>query len=117
VYDILDVENGHRFVVYGTRPMVVSNCVQSAGHDLLLIWLNILTKMFTEEGIRFRPWLVDFHDEALVEIHNSDLIRAKEIMGTESFQRLNELCCKGSVVTLKGSGGVVASLAEAKCED
>lgn len=117
VFDLLNVQDGHKFWVLGTQPLVISNCVQAAGHDLLLIWLHILVRKCLESGVNFNPWMTDFHDEALWEIDNSHVTRAKEIFFEESWAELNEICCKDSVVKLKGSGGVVKTLADAKCED
>lgn len=93
---------------------IVNRVVQSTGHDLLVIWVQIFTKMLDDEGISWNPVVIDFHDEAIVECDEKDGERVLEIMLKDSFDELNRQV-RGEI-PLTGGGEIIGSLADAKCE-
>ena len=73
VYDLLSVEHGHKFVVYGKTPMVVSNCVQGGGHDLQMMFGMYVADAVKEAGLDARPFIYDLHDATYWEVREDQL--------------------------------------------
>ena len=113
VYDILNAGPGHRFTILTDKgPRVVSNCVQSTGHDILMLWVAIYSEMLDNQDINWNPIVADFHDESIVECDEKDAEIVMKIMGTDSLVRLNEIL--GGEIPLRLDGGIIEDLAEAK---
>lgn len=115
VYDIVNVGMKHQFVVASNLGGLIShNCVQSTGHDILVMWVSIITRMLNDERISWKPIICDYHDEIIGEFPEEQAERGLAIIGCESFKELNYVL--GGTIPLKGEGKIVRNLAEAKCK-
>jgi hypothetical protein len=115
VYDLLNVNNTNRFLVKSKNGYLIShNCIQSSGHQCLVIQIGILAELLAEREIPWLPIIIDFHDESLIQVPQG---REEETIECfhESFVKLNEFL--NGVVKLKGNPMTVETLADAKCED
>jgi hypothetical protein len=115
VYDIINAGPRRRFTVQGTKTFVVSNCVQSTGHDILQLWARITARRLTEAEINWKPTVWDWHDEIIIEVPDSQVALAKHIMEVDSFAELNQIL--GGTCPLKGSAAVAKTLAGIKLEE
>jgi hypothetical protein len=54
---------------------VLNRFIQSTGHDILIQYIYILTNGLTQAGVDWKPWVIDWHDAAAVEVpeHQKDL--------------------------------------------
>jgi hypothetical protein len=54
---------------------VLNRFIQSTGHDILIQYIYILTNGLTDAGIDWKPWVIDWHDAAAVEVpeHQKDV--------------------------------------------
>ena len=96
---------------------ILNRQIQGTGHTILTFLQKQIADSLAEEGIPYRPYVFDFHDEIILEVPDSYADRTYTIM-QEGFVKLNELLkCPETIVKFKGSGGVLYSLAEAKIED
>lgn len=93
---------------------VVNRVVQSTGHDILVKYIQILGDLLTESEISWKPIIVDFHDEVLVEVPEEQAIATVGAFKRAEF-RLNEQL--GGTIPLKINPVIVNNLAEAKIED
>lgn len=113
VYDILNAGPRHRFAIEGDRQLIVSNC-QKTGHDIHMLWVQIFTTMLNDSGIDWKPFIIDWHDESMVECSKADADRVMQIMSVDSYKVLNELL--GWTVTMAGEGLIAENLAQAKMD-
>ncbi len=97
---------------------IVNRVVQSTGHDLLLLYSKIVRDMLIAAGIEFYPVIADFHDQIIFEVREEQKDLAWDLISKKAFDELNNCLGFGthSVVRIKGSGGIVTNLADAKCE-
>jgi len=96
---------------------IMNRQVQGTGHTILTFLQRMIADDLAAEGIPYRPYVYDFHDEIILEVPNVHAKRTFEIMDA-AFQKLNKaLHSSETVVKFKGSGDVMWSLAEAKIED
>ena len=96
-----------------TKDMVNRNC-QKTGHDCHTMWVSIFTEMMDKEGIEWHPFILDWHDESIIECKKEDAPRVAEIIGKDSYDELNRRL-KWSV-RIEGSVQIVKDLADAKME-
>lgn len=105
------------------RPMCVDSKLtkdlanrvcQSGGHDILLRYISIFSRRLDEAGVSWTPIVVDWHDQSIIEVPEDQAALADQIMKVDSFAELNQQMA--GIITLKGSGGIVRSLAESKLE-
>ncbi len=94
---------------------LINRQAQRLGHDCCMIWIEIFTSMLDEEGIPWKPYVIDWHDQSIVEVPKEHAERVAEIMGKDSFDVLNNIL--QWEVQLKGDPQIVNNLAEAKIED
>lgn len=94
-----------------TKDLVNRVC-QSTGHDILVIWVDIWSKMLDARGLEWSPVIVDFHDESLVECRAADVEEVSQVLKVDSFEELNRRL-RGKI-PLTGDGGFVSSLWGAK---
>jgi hypothetical protein len=95
----------------------INRKIQRSGHEILMVYQKIVADELVAANIPFTPWCWDFHDEIIVEVPKEFEEEASKLMGGICFDKLNALLYAGdTVVKLKGSGGPVATLAEAKLE-
>ena len=91
VYDLLNVEDGHKFVVYGKTPMVVSNCVQSGGHDLQMMFGMHVADLVKANGLDARPYIYDLHDATYWQVREDQLEKYLEL-STQATDKVWEWC-------------------------
>jgi DNA polymerase I-like protein with 3'-5' exonuclease and polymerase domains len=96
---------------------IMNRMVQGTGHTILTFLQKQIADDLAAEGIPYRPYVYDFHDELILEVPDTYAKRTYEIMDA-AFQKLNKALHDGTtVVKFKGAGDVMYSLAEAKVED
>jgi hypothetical protein len=99
------------------RKDILNRKVQRSGHEILMVYQKIVSDELVAAGIPFTPWCWDFHDQLLIEVPVAYAEEANTLLGKKCFDKLNEVLYAGdTVVKLKGSGGVVPTLAESKLE-
>lgn len=112
------VENG-----YG-RPIcvdekyvkdILNRVVQSTGHDILQLYARITARMLDEAGLHWRPIVMDWHDESIIEVPDDQVEAAKQIMEVDAYRELNAIL--GGTCPLKGSAAVAKTLAGIKLEE
>jgi DNA polymerase I-like protein with 3'-5' exonuclease and polymerase domains len=94
---------------------IVNRQVQSTGHDILMMYIDICDYLFTENDIHVDGIIWDFHDESIVECDIKDADKVCQIMKEEAVTILNEVL-EGSM-KLKMEGGLISCLSDAKIED
>lgn len=100
------------------RKDILNRKVQRSGHEILMIYQKLVADELTVANIPFVPWCYDLHDEVTIEVPTDKMEEANRIMGKVCFEKLNKiLACGETSVILKGSGGPVATFANAKLED
>lgn len=95
------------------RKDLVNRVIQSTGHDILVMYVDILSTLLTERGIDWTPIIIDFHDQSIVEVpkHQAELTK-------KAFQDAVDLLNKqiAGTIPLRIVPQVVNNLAEAKLE-
>lgn len=92
---------------------ILNRCIQSTGHDNLLLYLYHLDQIREERSIPMRPIMVDFHDEtiwAVPEEHKETALQAMR----DAWDRTNKDL--GGIIPLTGEPEEVKSWAAFKCE-
>jgi len=87
---------------------------QSGGHDILMRYISIFSWRLDAADIDWTPIVLDWHDQSIIEVPEEQAELADYIMCVDSFAELNQQMA--GIITLKGSGGIVRSLAESKLE-
>jgi DNA polymerase I-like protein with 3'-5' exonuclease and polymerase domains len=96
---------------------IINRQIQGTGHTILTFLQKQIADDLAAEGIPYRPYVFDFHDEIILEVPDAHAKRTYEIMDA-AFKKINKTLQDGStVVQFKGSGDVMYSLAEAKIEE
>ena len=93
---------------------ILNRCIQSTGHDNLLLYLHFLDEIRTERGIPMRPIMVDFHDETVWAVPHEHKAAALKAMEDAWVKTNNDL---GGIIPLTGTPEEVKSWASFKCED
>lgn len=93
---------------------IINQVVQSTGHDILVLWLTIYTRMLEEAGISHTHIIADLHDESIIEVREEDAAAALLIMEETSMKELNA-CLRGKI-QLRGAGMIADSFADIKIE-
>jgi DNA polymerase I-like protein with 3'-5' exonuclease and polymerase domains len=116
--------NKKRYVINGIgRPMAVpemfnkdllNRFIQSTGHDILLMYIDILKSVLLEWNIEWKPIICDFHDATTIEVSSKDAERGVAAFN-EAMDRLNKQL--NGTVKLKGIPVVGTNLAECKEPD
>lgn len=96
------------------RKDIVNRVVQSTGHDILVLYLSILKPILDNYGIDWKPIIIDFHDEVLIEVPEG-----QQDLAIQAFKMANsELNLQlGGSIPLKINPVVVRTLADAKLEE
>lgn len=99
---------------FDKRKDIVNRVVQSTGHDLLVRYLRILCGILDNYGIHWKPIIIDFHDEVLIEVPE-----AEQELTIQAFRMAqSELNCElQGLIPLRINPVVVHTLADAKLED
>lgn len=94
---------------------LVNRVCQSTGHDFHLYYQQVVAELLDEEGVEWKPIIVDFHDQMIVEVSPGDAERTKYLMGVRAYEILNARM--GGLIRIKGEANVVENLAYAKVEN
>ena len=95
------------------KDLISRNC-QTTGHDIMIMWLVIVGRLLDKNIPNWSPVIMDYHDQLLVDVPEGEEELALKLIAEDSFRELNEVL--NGTIPLKGDGGVVGSLADAKCE-
>lgn len=94
---------------------ILNSMCQKTGHDIHMIWVQIFTTLLDRAGIEWSPIVIDWHDQSIIQVRHTDAETTLEIMKNRAFFELNkQLSTFGWNTTMKGDGGIVRNLAEAK---
>ena len=93
---------------------ILNRMCQKTGHDIHMLWVQIFTTMLNDEGIWWKPFIIDWHDESMVECREEDKERVMEIMHVDSYKVLNDILGWG--VKFRGDGILATNLAQAKMD-
>jgi len=99
---------------FDKRKDIVNRVVQSTGHDILVQYLYGLCQLLDIEGIHWKPIIVDFHDEVLVEVPEEEAEAAIACFRRAQDQLNAQL---GGTIPLRINPVIVKTLADAKLED
>jgi len=103
-------------VAENSKKDLMNRKIQRSGHEILMVLQKVMSDVFIKEGIPYTPFCHDYHDEVIWEVPKELADKAYDLM-QKSFVLLNEkIRDTDTVVTLKGSGGVIFCLSEAKVE-
>jgi DNA polymerase I-like protein with 3'-5' exonuclease and polymerase domains len=94
---------------------LVNRVCQSTAHDCLMLYTGIYSWMLDEVGIEWYPWLLDYHDETVIEVREDQAAAAAAILEGAALRGLNKLL--GGVIPVRGSAVIADNLADIKCED
>ena len=93
---------------------IINQVVQSTGHDILVLWLTIYTRMLEDAGIPYAHIIADLHDESIIEVREEDAAAVLSIMAETSMKELN--ACLHGRIQLRGAGMIADSFADIKIE-
>ena len=93
---------------------IINQVVQSTGHDILVLWLTIYTRLLEEAGIPHTHIIADLHDESIIEVREEDATAALVIMAETAMVELNA-CLRGKI-PLRGAGMIASSFSDIKIE-
>ena len=97
----------------GKEKDVLNRVVQSSGHIILMMWINIYMTELQERGVQFWPSIVDWHDASTVEVAEGDAEEVADVMN-KSVDWLNDIL-KGDV-PMTGKAAIHKTFAEDKCD-
>ena len=112
------VENGYgRPICVDEKYLkdILNRVVQSTGHDILQLYARIAAQLLTEANVSWRPIVMDWHDESIIEVPDEQVEVAKQIMEVDAYRELNNIL--GGTCPLKGSAAVAKTLAGIKLEE
>lgn len=98
---------------YKTKD-IVNRFVQSTGHDILVVFIRMLYHNLKAAEIPWMPWIIDFHDETMIEVP-IDYIEPAVRCFEKARAELNEFL--NWDVSMTGDVEIASNLAEIKCED
>lgn len=93
------------------RHDVLNRFVQSTGHDILVRYVWILSQKLNLKGINWKPWVIDWHDAAAVEVPEGSLEETVECY-RDALALLNREL--GGTITLKGTPSWGRTMADIK---
>lgn len=101
-------------VASGYEKDIVNRVVQSTAHDILMLYIYLLTDNLAKEGVDYAPIIIDFHDQIILEAKVSDANAVINIVN----QTVDELNAQlGGLIKMKGTPQIVTNLAQAKIEE
>lgn len=112
------VENGYgRPICVDEKYLkdILNRVVQSTGHDILQLYARIAAELLNAANISWRPIVMDWHDESIIEVPDEQVETAKKIMEVDAYRELNTIL--GGTCPLKGSAAVAKTLAGIKLEE
>lgn len=109
VYDILNAGPRRRFAVDG--GYIASNCVQSGGHDVHMMFICELHWILNREGIPHMGVIWDFHDQSIVSVPEEYGEKYLECV-EKARVHINELL--GATIELKTTPKLSRDMSKAK---
>ena len=120
MFDLINCGPRHRFTILTDRgPIIVSNCVQSSGHDIQMMIIEETINLRAESGIQMQGIVWDFHDQSIVQVKEKDADAMVKIF-KEAYRRMNIRLKKMNpefFLDIKGDPAIVYNLAEAKIQE
>lgn len=101
-------------VAPGYEKDIVNRVVQSTAHDLLMYFIHLLVGNLKEAKLDYKPIIIDFHDQSILEVSAKDSQRTADII-LQTVEQLNQKI--GGTIKLKGVPQIVHNLAQAKIEE
>ena len=92
---------------------IVNRFSQSTGHDILVMYIELLDRALRENGLEYTPIVINFHDESIIEVREEDAQKAIDIF-IQANVELNRVL-SGSI-PLKINPIVARCLSDAKLE-
>lgn len=93
---------------------LVNRFVQSTGHDMLMVFIRMLRGQLTSHQVSWMPWIIDYHDETMIEVPEDHVDSAIESFAA-AREELNAFL--NWDIKMTGDIEVANNLAEIKCED
>jgi DNA polymerase I-like protein with 3'-5' exonuclease and polymerase domains len=116
--------NNHGWIQNGIgRPMpiddekkkdIINRVVQSTGHDILVKFIHDNAKNLDAAGIEWYPWIIDYHDESIIETREEHAEIAADCF-RKTLSDLNEQMDWD--VKMSGDVIIADNLADIKVED
>lgn len=94
---------------------IVNRVIQSTAHDCLILFLGIVIDQLDVANIDWKPWILDWHDELMIEVREDQAEMAARIIDGICLDLLNEKL--GGKIKLKGGAEIVDNLAQIKCAE
>lgn len=85
--------------------------IQATGHDVLVMYVYTLGNLLTQEGINWKPIIMDWHDSSAVEVPEQDRDRTVACFN-RAMHLLNQKL--GGTIKLKGTPSFGYNMAEIK---
>ncbi len=92
---------------------IVNRVVQSTGHDIHMMYIEVVTRLFAEHNLDVKGIVWDFHDQSIVECEEGQQDLVKHLLGVEAYEILNKQYLQGDI-NLKGDAQLIRDLADAK---
>jgi len=94
---------------------IVNRVCQSTGHDIHMMYVRIIRKLFREAGLNVTPIVLDWHDQSIVQCDREDAKAAAHLMEVVAYEILNaEL---QGIIPMAGEALIVRNMAECKLEE
>lgn len=90
---------------------IVNRFSQSTGHDILVLYVEILNKLLVSSGINWSPIVIDLHDQSIIEVREQDTEIAIDIFKQAEIGLNREL---GGIIPFRINPVAVANMAEGK---
>lgn len=92
---------------------IVNRMIQSSGHDCLQLFITNLARLRQERGLDWNPWILDMHDECIVEVLTADASAVAQSF-IDALAAVNEELAMG--IPLKGDPMIAQTWADIKIE-
>lgn len=93
---------------------IVNRFVQSTGHDILTVFIRMLYYKLKETKCQWMPWIIDYHDETMIEVPENHVPLAVECFAWARNELNSYLNWD---VEMTGDIEIANNLAEIKVED
>jgi DNA polymerase I-like protein with 3'-5' exonuclease and polymerase domains len=69
---------------------IVNRFVQSTGHDMLWVFIEMVCQQLKQQGTPWQPFIIDYHDETMIEVEEANVEAAKEAfrISTVNFNKM-----------------------------
>lgn len=93
---------------------IVNRFCQTSGHRVLQVFIYHINKLRRERGVEMHPWIIDLHDESILEVPEEQIDAAMQLLA-DALTATNEELKMG--VVIKGEPMTANTFADIKCED